>query len=478
MKFDIQKRHHYWFQQISQIPRASYHEKQISDFICKFAVEHGLRYKQDEVWNVFVFKPASSGAENASPVILQAHMDMVPAKKTGSKHNFDTDPITIIEKDGWIYAKDTTLGADDGIGVAMMLAILEDDSLKHPPLECIFSVQEEVGLGGAMHMKVEDIQADRMISLDSMDHDVADLCCAGGCYVEAKAEMHLINNKDRTYKMHIGGLSGGHSGTDIHKEKGNANVIAARILAEAMEKMEVHIVEIQCDSRSNAIPPQTDVIFTSNQTVEMTQQIIQDISKKIQNELQSSDPDFVCDVTQIETAEQCADAATSSNLINFMYLTPTGFQHKSMSIEGLTVTSLNLGTITTHENVVSMQWLLRSMFDSAVEDLVRKIKMCGKVFAISVNASDFFTGWEYAKVSPIRDKFEKALEHRGEKLKKVAAHGGLEVGVFSHLHPGIDITTVGAVCRDYHTYDEKLNIDSFDTGFSIVKDILEQCTKD
>lgn len=479
MTFDIQKRHHYWFQKISQIPRASYNEKEISDFICNFAKQHDLQYKQDAVWNVCVFKPASKAYENASPLILQAHMDMVPAIRPGSKHDFAKDPIELIEKDGWLYAKDTTLGADDGIGVAMMLAILEDDHLPHPPLECIFTVQEEVGLGGAMHLQKEDIQADRLISLDSMNHDVADLCCAGGCYGQAIAKLHMIENHAPTYVLHIAGLQGGHSGTDIHKERGNANSVIVRIMEEAIQKdIDIHIVNMTCTSRSNAIPPEAEITFASNCETQQLYKQIQQSFAAIQNELVSSDPNITYTCQQVTQAHKASDTQSSQDFIHFLYICPSGFQHASMSIPGLTVTSLNLGTIETKDDTITMQWLIRSMFASAVQDISRKIEVCAKAYHIDYQANTFFPGWEYAEVSPIRDKFAKALERHGNTLKTEAAHGGLEVGVFASLHPGLDITTVGAVCENYHTFDERLQISSFDYGFEILKDIIAQCCED
>lgn len=479
MTFDIQKRHHYWFQQISQIPRASYNEKGISDFICAFAKEHNFKYKQDEVWNVCVWKQASKGYENASALILQAHMDMVPAVRPGSKHDFTKDPIELIEKDGWLYAKDTTLGADDGIGVAWMLAILEDDSIQHPPLECIFTVQEEVGLGGAMHLQKEDIQADRLISLDSMNHDVADLCCAGGCYGQAQAKLHMLENHAPTYVVHIAGLQGGHSGTDIHKERGNANIVIIRMMEEALHQgIDIHIVNMHCSSRSNAIPPEAEMTFASDSDAKRIVTVLQKSFAEIQNELSSSDPNITYTCQQCPQAPRAANTQTSEDFIHFLSICPNGFQHVSMSIPGLTVTSLNLGTIETKDDTITMQWLIRSMFASAVQDISRKIAICAKAYHIEYQAHTFFPGWEYAKVSPIRDKFAKALEKHGNTLKTEAAHGGLEVGVFASLHPGLDITTVGAVCENYHTFDERLQISSFDYGFEILKDIIAQCCED
>ena len=194
--------------------------------------------------------------------------------------------------------------------------------------------------------------------------------------------------------------------------------------------------------------------------------------------MKSSDPNYGYTLNVIDTVKECADNKSTEELLNFMYICPNGFQHKSMAIDGLTVTSLNLGSISTKDNTISIQYFIRSMFESAVKDLSNKIKVCANVFGLEYQTSDFFPGWEYEEISPIRDKFAKALENHGKKLKKVAEHGGLEVVVFSALHPGLDITTVGAVCENYHTFDERLYIESFNLGLEILKDILGQCTKD
>lgn len=476
MLFNISNRECYWFSKISKIPRSSYHEKEISDFIVQFAKEHSLKYTQDDVWNICIYKQASKGYEEAKPIILQGHMDMVPSKELDSNHDFIKDPIEIYEEDGYLKAKGTTLGADDGIAVAWMLSILEDETLIHPPLECIFTVQEEVGLGGALRLKASDIQADRLISLDSMEEGEADLCCAGGCYVECTKELHIIPNTDNTYKLEINGLKGGHSGTDIHLERGNAIHILVRILQEI--NYDVNLVNFTCDNAANVIPSNASITFTSNTNTEIIHNAIQESFEHIKEELLSSDKDISYTFTQIDTVSSSADNASTNDLLDFIQMTPNGFYHRSMSIEGLTVTSLNLGTIKTNDNKITMTWLLRSMFDSAVKDLCKKIEIAAKRCDVEFNASSFFPGWQYSEVSPIREKFAKALEHQGRKLKVKAEHGGLEVGIFASLHQGLDITTVGANCTGYHSPQEKLDIQSFHNGLKTLKDILEQCAKE
>lgn len=476
MTFDISNRECYWFSKISEIPRASYHEKQISDFIVQFAKEHQLKYTQDEVWNVCVYKPASKGCETASPIILQGHIDMVPSKVPGSTHDFSKDPIEIYEENGFLKAKGTTLGADDGIAVAWMLSILEDTTLVHPPLECIFTVQEEVGLGGALHLKPSDIQADRLISLDSMGEGVADLCCAGGCYVECSKRFQTMNNTDPTYTLYIDGLKGGHSGADIHLERGNAIHILVRILQEI--QCDVHLIDFTCDNAANVIPSNATVTFSSNVNKGTIELAIQASFQFIHEELISSDPDVSYTFAQVDTASTCADSTTTKDILDFIQLTPNGFGHRSMSIKGLTVTSLNLGTVKTAENTITMTWLLRSMFDSAVKEMCQKIEIAASRCNIQYSASSFFPGWQYSEVSKIRDKFAKAMEHQGKKLIVKAEHGGLEVGIFASLHPGLDITTIGANCTGFHSPQEQLDIQSFHNGMETLKDVLKQCTKD
>ena len=287
----------YWFRKISEIPRPSYHEKAISDFIVKFAEEHGLKAEQDEVWNVIVEKPASSGYEHAPALILQGHMDMVPQKRPGSHHDFLKDPIRLKEENGLLKAEDTTLGADDGLGVAWMLAVLEDDSLIHPKLECMFTVQEEVGLGGAMHLKPEAIRADRLLSLDCCAEGITDLCCAGGQYAYMDAKLNRTVNDSPVYEIQISGLKGGHSGADVHRERGNAICIAARIAEEMIRNgIQVRAVSMNCDEKANAIPRSCSFRFASASEEKRIMESIHTSTEKISEELHSSDPGFACTV--------------------------------------------------------------------------------------------------------------------------------------------------------------------------------------
>lgn len=470
----------YWFRKISEIPRPSYHEKAISDFIVKFAEEHGLKAEQDEVWNVIVEKPASAGYEQAPALILQGHMDMVPQKRPGSDHDFRKDPIRLKEENGLLKAEDTTLGADDGLGVARMLAVLEDDTLIHPRLECLFTVQEEVGLGGAMHLKPEAIRADRLLSLDCCSEGITDLCCAGGQYAYMDAKLNWIANESAVYEMQIGGLKGGHSGADIHRERGNAVCIAARIAEEMIRNgIEVRAISLNCDEKANAIPRTCSFRFASSSKEPEIRASIQTSAEKISEELHSSDPGFSCIVSASKPEEKAADEVSTKNLLDFIWLAPQGFQHRSMDpkLNGLTVTSLNAGTAETFEDRITVTWLIRSMFDSASADLLGILKTLASRCKVGFRYTEFFPGWQYAEHSELREIYAEVMKKQGRELKAEAEHGGLEVGIFAALHPGLDICTLGADCRYYHTYDEELDLASFRRGYQTLRGIIAECAE-
>ncbi|MDD5881785.1 beta-Ala-His dipeptidase [Stecheria intestinalis] len=477
---DDSERPIYWFRKISEIPRPSYHEKAISDFIVKFAEEHGLKAEQDEVWNVIVEKPASAGYEQVPALILQGHMDMVPQKRPGSDHDFRKDPIRLKEENGLLKAEDTTLGADDGLGVAWMLAVLEDDTLIHPRLECLFTVQEEVGLGGAMHLKPEAIRADRLLSLDCCSEGITDLCCAGGQYAYMDAKLNWIANESAVYEMQIGGLKGGHSGADIHRERGNAVCIAARIAEEMIRNgIEVRAISLNCDEKANAIPRTCSFRFASFSKEPEIRASIQKSAEKISEELHSSDPGFSCIVSESKPEEKAADEVSTKNLLDFIWLAPQGFQHRTMDpkLNGLTVTSLNAGTAETFEDRITVTWLIRSMFDSASADLLGILKTLASRCKVGFRYTEFFPGWQYAEHSELREIYAEVMKKQGRELKAEAEHGGLEVGIFAALHPGLDICTLGADCRYYHTYDEELDLASFRRGYQTLRGIIAECAE-
>ena len=474
-EFDLSRPQNFWFNEIAKIPHPSFKEKKISDFIVQFAKDRNLAWKQDEVWNVIVEKPASPGYENAAPLILQAHIDMVPAKVDGSTHNFETDPLDLyVDDEGWLHARGTTLGGDDGHGVAYMLSVLADDELPHPPLQCFFTTMEEVGLIGSTYVKAEDVKADRMINLDGGGETSTGVSAAGGCTVHIHQDVEWVENDKPTYKLCVDGLTGGHSGGMIHLEKGNSIVIAARAIEEAVAKgMDFELVSFTGGEKNNAIPRVAAITFASDTPVEKIGRLIKESEDHIKTELEFSDGGVTVKVEETEKAGKCIKDGIK--IIDCAYLMPNGFQHRSMVIEGLTVTSLNLGVVTTSESEVVLDTLIRSAIDSAAHDLKDRLHILADRLGLRFELAGIFSGWNYEPVSPMRELLRETVRKYGNELSEHAGHGGNECGVFKALNPKLDIITFGPKGTDVHTPNEKLSLDSFERSYQMLKDMISAC---
>ena len=475
VEFDLSRPQNYWFNEIAKIPHPSRHEKKISDFIVEFAKERGLNWKQDAVWNVIVEKPASPGYENAAPLILQAHIDMVPAKVDGSTHDFETDPLDLyVDDEGWLHARGTTLGGDDGHGVAYMLSILDDDELPHPPLQCFFTAMEEVGLLGSVELKPEDVKADRMINLDGGGETSTGVSAAGGCTVYIHKDIEWVKNDKPTYQLTVDGLTGGHSGGMIHLEKGNAIVIAARTVEEAVAGgMDFELVSFTGGEKDNAIPRKASIVFASDTPLEKICEQVKKTENSIKTELEFSDGGVTVKVEETVKADKFIK--NGMDIVDYAYLMPNGFQHRSMIIEGLTVTSLNLGVVTTDDKEVMLDTLIRSAMNHAAADLRDRLHVLADRLKVRFELAAEFSGWNYEAVSPMRELLRETVRKYGNELTEHAGHGGNECGVFKALNPKLDIITFGPKGADVHTPNEKLNLESFERSYQMLKDMVSAC---
>ena len=476
MEFDLGKRWCHYFNELAKIPHGSYNEKGASDFVVSFAKERGLRCIQDEYWNVVVYKDASKGYENSAPLLLQAHLDMVCEANKGTDHDFNKDPLKLRVDDGWLSAEGTTLGADDGVGVAYMLSILEDDSLPHPPLECCFTVQEEMGLLGAMKLKKEYFTAKRMVSLDSGGEVYSYISTAGGMRVRSSIKCDAEPNADPAYELFVSGLSGGHSGNEIHLEKGNANVIAVRILKELeLRGFTLNLVSINGGLKENAIPRECTVLFTSPSDPDELQKAAGEIAGRISVELEFSDSGFTASLEAAQKPEKRFTGASTERVVNYLYLTPNGFMHRSMAIEGLTVNSLNMGILKTEADAVLVTTTIRSAIGSYKDDLLYKMKTLAGIFGVSLDISSDYPGWNYIPVSDLRGKLASVLQRElGKELRFEASHGGTECGIFNSL--GVeDIITYGPIMEHIHTPDERLDLSSFDRAYGVLTALVKEC---
>ena len=476
MEFELTNAPRRFFYELTQIPHGSCNEKAVSDWLVRFAEERGLDHVQDDMWNVVIYKPGTPGCENAAPLLLQAHMDMVCEANKGTDHDFDRDPLKLEVKDGWLTAQGTTLGADDGTGVAYMLSILDDPDLPHPPLECCFTVQEEIGLCGALNLKPEYFRSKRMVCLDGGGEVSTCTTSSGGTRVDAVFTSALVPNEDSCYCLFVGGLSGGHSGGEIHKEKGNSNVIAVRFLQEMrLAGIPVKVVSLSGGLKDNAIPRECDAVFASSADPEKIREVFEKTCSSVKTELEFSDAGFFATLEPAGKAAETFSTEDSGKLISYLYLAPNGFQHRSMAIEGLTVTSLNLGIMRTEGGVFTATHSLRSAMASGIGDLVNKLSTLAELFGYSLSLRSAYPGWNYSPVSAMRDKLAEALRRAdGAELRCEATHGGNECGVFNSL--GVeDIVTYGPVAQFIHTPDERLDIASFDRSYKVLTELVKEC---
>ncbi len=464
-----------YFEEISKIPRGSFHEEKISDYLVDFAKQHQLKFFQDDMKNVIIYKEGTKGYENHPVVMLQGHIDMVCEKDYDYNHDFENDPLELYIEDGWLHARGTTLGADDGYAISYMLAILASNDIAHPPLDCVFTVQEEVGMIGVRHLKADKIRAKRMIGLDTGNEAVTCVSSSGGRRVTVTKSLRLIKNDWNTFRFKITGLLGGHSAKFISEERGNANKIAFRMLQKLSESVCIRLVNVVGGLKANAIPRECVVEFAADTSIKFIDRIFKDIEKDIKVELELSDPNFSYTLEQILKAEVCFDEKTSQEAIDLIYLLPNGFKNKSMVIDGLTTVSLNLGQIETKDNHLKCYYLIRSPMTSAREELSNEITVLASLLKADMQIISDYPGWNYEPNSIMRDVLKTVIkEELNVDMIAQAGHGGLEIGILKGLIPELDIVTIGPNCSGAHTPEEKMDLASFQKMFEVLKALLKK----
>lgn len=470
---DHEKLHQKYFEEISRIPRASYKEEKIADYLEEFAKSHGLSFRRDELNNVIIYKAASAGYEDHGAVILQAHTDMVCEKNADCSHNFDTDPIDLYIEDGILKARGTTLGADDGMGCAYMLAVLAMD-IPHPALECVFTVQEEVGLNGAFALKPEYFTAKKYVNLDFGGHGVGTCTTsAGGEMVGLKKPVEFEECSLPAYRLFITGLKGGHSGSCIILERGNSLKICARILKEIAGSCDLRIVDLDGGLKNNAIPRECGAVFASSAPESEIRTAVEKIASAIRNELRFQEPDLSITLEKaVGGPAMCEE--TSADIIDLMYLLPTGLRHRSMEIENLPVASENLASVRCRETYVEFQYALRAEKMSYRDQMEKELCLLAGIYGMTMDVYSKFPSWEFNPDSALRPVLLSAYKKiRGTDMELLATHGGLECGVFCDMIPGLDVVTLGAETDGAHTPKEHMNLASFDQTFEILKEFLK-----
>ncbi len=470
-----------YFEEISKIPRGSGNEKEISDYVVDFAKKRGLWVKQDTALNVIIKKPASKGCENMPSVIIQGHLDMVCEKNRDVVHDFLKDPIEIIYDGDFIKANGTTLGGDDGIAVAMGLALLDNNSIEHPALEVVFTTDEEVGMCGAANFDGNLLDGKILLNIDSEKEGVFTGGCAGGMKTHThlplkyqKQDINLVS-----YAIMITGLNGGHSGIDIDKGRANANILMARLLNSLLCKFDINVNYISGGIKDNAIPREAECIISFDETLlSDIQKNINDINNVFTSEFKNNDSEIVVKFNETEKQELCFSKDTLKNIIAVITLLPSGVQTMSFDIDGLTESSNNLGVVKIIDNEIIFICALRSSVVSLKYFIYDKIKTISELAGGYVTYVGDYPAWEYNENSKIKkicmETYEKLFN---KKAEEEIVHAGLECGIFAKKKPGIDMISFGPDLFDIHTPKEKASISSIDRCWIFLLEVLKNLSE-
>lgn len=463
----------YYFNEISRIPRGSGDMVKIADFCVDFAKKLGLSYVRDDANNVVIYKPASKGYESAQAVILQGHLDMVCQKTEDSEKDFSKDGIDLIVDGDFLKADGTTLGGDNGIAVAMVMAILEDNSLSHPAIEAVFTTDEEIGMVGALQLDMSLLKGKKMINLDSEEDDTATVSCAGGSDFEVTIPVKRVNMTGTKVSVAFKGLLGGHSGVEIHKGRANADIIAGRFLNK-IKALGYGIISVNGGDKSNAIPNFCRIELCVKDASEFEKTaflVIEEIKKEI-----SDREDLICKTIIENVGEyEIFDGETAKNIVFSLVCIPDGVMSMSADIQGLVETSLNLGILKTEGEKIILHSALRSNKMSALMNLEDKLKVLFESFDCEIKTYGHYPAWEYNSNSRLQDLYTETYKEMFSKEPNVAAiHAGLECGVFAGAIKDFDCIAIGPNLFDVHTVKERLDIKSTENVYNLLIKMLEK----
>ena len=466
------------FADLNAVPRPSKKEERIIAFMMEFGQKLGLETFEDDIRNVIIRKPATPGMENRKPIVLQGHLDMVHQKNNDTDFDFDTQGIDMYVDGDWVRARGTTLGADNGLGVAMIMAILESTTIKHPAIEALFTIDEETGMTGALNLKGGILKGEILLNMDTEEDDEIDIGCAGGIDVTATRDYNEEETPEGSvgYTITVKGLKGGHSGMDIHKGLGNANKIMNRLLFDGFENFGLQIAEISGGSLRNAIPRESvaQVIIASiydEAYVFDMQEIIGDIK----TEFKTMEPNLTIEIVKNETLPaKVMDLGVQEGLLRAIYAAHNGVYRMSADMEDLVETSNNIARVIVKEGQITIQNLTRSSVETSKMDLANALRSAYELFGCEVDFAGSYPGWTPNVNSEILDVLTSIYEKQnGEKAKVVACHAGLECGILGTNYPDMDMISFGPTIHGAHSPDERASIKSSQKFWDFVVEILE-----
>ncbi|WP_138158991.1 aminoacyl-histidine dipeptidase [Peptoniphilus catoniae] len=475
------KRVFHYFEEITKIPRCSFKEEKIADYLVNFAESFNLEYIRDEYNNIIIKKPASLGYENSPGIILQGHTDMVCEKLEGVDFDFDKDPIDFSVEGDRITAKNTTLGADNGIGVAMILAILESDNYEHPYIEALLTATEESGMIGAKNLDGSLFTSETLLNLDSETEGKGCIACSSGQRdnIVFKKKFQLADKVRQFYYISLSGLKGGHSGEDINKGRGNANKLLARSLKRINQKFGISLVDISGGSKENAIPRYAKAIIAidPNDKKGIQDEIVK-INRDFVKEIGKVDPDVRLNFEKAEKSDKSdkfLDDELKENIINLLYILPNGVSSMSHNIRGLVGTSSNLGVIESSNEEIIIHISIRSELESLRNEISKKNNICSELCNAEHFVISSYPAWEYKENSKIRDLAKEVYKNlKGENLEFEAIHAGLECGILKEVIGDIDMLSIGPNMHGIHAPGESLEIQSTKNIFEFVIELLKR----
>ncbi|WP_163648169.1 aminoacyl-histidine dipeptidase [Modicisalibacter sp. 'Wilcox'] len=464
------------FRTLCNTPRPSGHEAGIRRTLIAWAEARGLGHALDAAGNLRLTKPATPGCEQAPGVILQGHLDMVAQANADHPHDFTADPVETVIADGWLHARGTTLGADNGLGVAAALAILEDDTLRHGPLEALFTVEEESSMGGALHLAEGWLEGRILLNLDSEDRGQVYIGCAGGAdvVVEANLPTSAVHAEERTWRLSLTGLVGGHSGIDIHKGRGNANRLLVRVL-RALEPCGVRLVDYHGGTLRNALPREAFATLVMADGEEGAARArLAALQDELRAELEGVDEGLALALEPAARAETALTPTASRMLVAALHVAPCGVERMSVAVPGVVETSNNLGVVSLEAGRLHLCALVRSLRDSACADMADRFRALFGLIGAEVRMENAYPGWTPAPESPLLTRFRELHQRlTGDAPAVRVIHAGLECGILGGKYPGLQMISFGPQIRGAHSPDERVEIDSVAAFWQLLRAMLE-----
>jgi len=465
------------FAKVCSIPHPSYHEEALAKHIVEWAQEKGIHAERDEVGNILLRKPATAGMENRKAVALQAHLDMVPQKNNDTVHDFTKDPIQPYIDNGWVKARGTTLGADNGIGLASALAVLADDSVQHGPLEVLLTMTEETGMAGAFGLQPNWLQSEILINTDSETEGEIYMGCAGGIDFTSTLALtrEAVPAGFTTLKLTLKGLKGGHSGADIHLGLGNASKLLSRFLADNAETLGLRLLDFTGGTLRNAIPREAIAnVAVAAAQVDALKTAADAFLATVQFELSAVEKKIAFVVEAAQTDTKALNKESQHRFLSLLNATPNGVIRMSDDVKGVVETSLNVGVVTMSDSDVAINCLIRSLIDSGKEYVVSMLTSLGQLAGAKTLAKGSYPGWKPEPSSPVMTLVRETYEQLFDKTPNIMViHAGLECGLFKKPYPEMDMVSIGPTITGPHSPDEQVEIESVDLYWKLLTALLK-----